>query len=254
VRFFPLVLLALCVGCRSPKCHGDLDRDDLYRLQQLDEDGKYPCPEHLSPTIQVSADGVVLNGRHIVRADAMPPAGPLRRIRPLFDQLKMARETWKQIHPGQMFDPLPNLEIASDLEASVAASAIASTVFAGYPHLHLKTGGVFVDLYYAVPGPPGADTEPQTSALIERLADGTQRVSFRRGNVAFDSTAGPIPFEDVPVWVTEHCRKSSEPCPRTIALRASGPFVVTATLLRNLIDRQALGPRLITVRFADDGL
>jgi hypothetical protein len=241
------------VGCRSPKCHGELDQDDLYRLQQLDKEGKYPCPEHLSPAIQVSADGVVLNGRHIVRADDMPPAGPLKRIRPLFTELKMARETWKQIHPGEMFDPLPSLEIASDLEASVAASAIASTVFAGYPHLHLKTGGVFVDLYYAVPGPPRADNDVDNSVLIERMMDGSQRVSFRRGNVPFESTPGPIPFEQVPVWVSESCKKSSGPCPATVVLRPSGPFVVTATLLRNLIDRQALGPRLIQMRFADDG-
>ena len=174
-----LVVLASCR--RAPKCEGELERDDLYLLQKLENDGKYPCPEHLQPAIEVRPNGVTLNGKRVASREALPVGTP-RRIQGLFNALKQNRETWKQVHPGMSFDAHPKIDIDGACDFGTGAGALMSTAFAGYPNALVRSGGVVFEMYYAVPGPlmPDDQRPRPTELLVVRKGEGRYVPAVRR--------------------------------------------------------------------------
>lgn len=244
-----ILLCALAAGCqRAPKCNGEPDQDELYRMQQSIQDGKEPCPEHLKPKIVLDSAGLRLNGELVARPDEL---GLTRhtRLRPLFDRLKQNRETWKMTHPGEDFLAEPTLEIAGDADVLVGASIVTTTAYAGYPFQRIRVGGIELDLPYAVPGPPNPDAPARIDLRIDRADDGSYRARYVQDSVVMVRMDEPLGFEDVPRWATRSCPVQAGPCASVIAVRTSGPFVSAVTLIKNVLDRFPPARRPRMVRF-----
>jgi hypothetical protein len=253
--FAPLLALLLVTSCkRTPKCEGELERDDVYRLQELTRDGEYPCPGHLKPTISVRRDGVELNGLRVA-SEAQLPTGSVRKIQGLFDALKQNRETWKQVNPGSMFDARPNITIDGGCDFATGAGALMTAAFAGYPSSLVSSGGVLFDLHYEVPGPPMPDEEPprkpRQELLIVRSPAGGYTVAVREGaTVIHYSGKKPLAFDAVPGWVAQHCASTGkDPCVNVLVLNVPGEFALTATLIRSILDGPGFKKFVPTVRF-----
>ena len=246
-----LVVLASCR--RAPKCEGELERDDLYLLQKLENDGKYPCPEHLQPAIEVRPNGVTLNGKRVASREALPVGTP-RRIQGLFNALKQNRETWKQVHPGMSFDAHPKIDIDGACDFGTGAGALMSTAFAGYPNALVRSGGVVFEMYYAVPGPlmPDDQRPRPTELLVVRKGEGRYVPAVRQGTTIMDYAPQGLEFDAVPGWVAGHCPAGRDPCVDVIVLGLSGEFAVAATLIRSILDGPGFRTRLPTLRFVTD--
>lgn len=256
LRILPVVLAAalFASGCRGPKCHGELESDDLYKLSKLVDQGEDPCPEHVRPTLELSREGLKLNQRLIAAPDQLAGNHP-RRVQPLFAELKNAREIWKQIHPAQMFEADPTLKIDSDVESDLAASVIITTAFAGYPAQKIQSGGSSFHLFYDVPGPPDPESPRYRAELrLGTTKDGRRTTSLGGPRiVVVDSTPVAVSFENVPASVKHWCRDIKPPCADVLVISATGPFDATMTLLQNVASLPVFGGQMPLVRFAGDG-
>jgi len=204
----------------------------MRRMQELAQANQEPCPEHLKPVIELDASGIVVNGHRVARTEELP-IDRTRKIQGLFDELKHNREIWKQVHPASQFEPSPKLRILPGVDPVVCTSTVLSTVFAGYPELDVVAGGAELRMSYFVPGPPDPDQKPPLELHLERAPDGRQLVRFQRGKVVLAAAPEPLPFESVPSWVS---KQAEQGCPDVVVALPSGDFVVTLTLLRNVLD------------------
>lgn len=240
-----LASAVLSTGCTKPRCRGEPDKDEMRRMQELVAANREPCPEHVKPVIELDASGIVVNGHRVARAEDLPSDRP-RKIQGLFDELKHNREIWKQLHPGSMFEASPKLRIAPGIDPVVCTSTVLSTAFAGYPDLDVVSGSTELRMRYDVPGPPNPDAEPRLELHLERVPDGRQLVRFQRDNAVV--VASPeLGFETVPGWVSQYALLG---CPDVVVARPSGDFVVTLTLLRNVLDAPAMGRCRPLIRLA----
>lgn len=243
-----LLALALATGCRrSPRCHGELESDDLFRLQELNAEGKYPCTEHLEPVVEVDRTGVTLSGRRVASADELPRGAP-RRIKGLFDALKSNREIWKQVHPGEEFAPRPKVRIDGGSDFVVGASALMTVAYSGYPTATVSAGNVSFEMYYDVPRPPSPDGEQldPRELWVTRVDARTFSASLRRGSVR-EAASPDLAFDALPGWVAGQC--GADPCARTLVLDLGGDFVVAATLVRTISDGPGFRTRPPLLRF-----
>lgn len=255
-RLTVLVMLLAAVGpgaaCRrEPKCEGELTSDELYRLQELDANGKYPCRGHLEPTIEVGPDGIVLNGRAVARREDLPTDRP-RLIQKLRDPLKTNRETWKQIHPGRPFEAHPQISIDGGSSFATGASALVSTAYAGYPNARVSSGGVVFEMLYDVPGPPRPDEEEHQlpTEIVFRAGNGGYDVALRKGRTVIGASDGPLALDAVPGWVAQRCSALPEPCAAVLVLDLQGEFAVAATLIRSIMDGPGFRRAVPTIKLA----
>lgn len=250
-----LLALSVCVACkRTPKCAGELDRDDLLRLQELAADDKYPCPEHLEPSIEVRPKGVRLNGK-LVATEAALPIGKARRINGLFGALKQNRETWKQSHPGQSFDARPKLDIDPMCDFGTGAAALMTTAYAGYPNLRFRSGGIELELYYDVPGPPRPDADDfaPTELWVTRNDSGRYLAQVKQNSVLVQTSEQALGIDAAASWVATRCAGPGGRCANVIVLGSNGEFLGAATLLHLLLKTPPFKARPPTVRFVTDG-
>lgn len=228
--------LTLAAGCRGqPKCHGELDHDDLLRLQELSETGKYPCKEHLEPAIEVTREGVTLSGRPVAPAAELPTGPAPKRIHGLFSALKANREIWKQVNPGRPFDAHPNVHLDGQSAFVVGAGALMTVAYAGYPQATVRAGNVSFEMLYAVPGPPTPDEEakPTTELWVSERAGRGYSAVLREGSVV--RAASPeLRFEGVPGWIALECASRADPCAKVLVLDLSGDFIVAASLVQSI--------------------
>ncbi len=216
-------------------------------MQEDVNEGKEPCPEHKNPKIQLSDRGVELDGRAIAGRDTIAVEGSARKIGPLFTELKNGRELWKQLHPGIPFEPVASLEIPADTPFAAGASMMVTTAYAGYPVQHVVSGGISFDVGYETPRP--IDSGPPVVLLtVERVAGGRYDVAIRRDSVIVVSSQTPLAFDAVLDWVRSYSGESLT-CPSVIALTVPGEFVVTATLIRRLLDLPTLAKKPPTISF-----
>lgn len=248
MRVIPWLALALAMSAcqRAPKCEGEPDDRDLERLRDLIESGKEPCPEHLRPKIVLDRGGLALNGKRLTSRDAIGRG----RIPPLFSALKQNRESWKTTHPGRSFDAEPVLSIDPETETAIAASAVVSTAFAGYPNQKLKVGKLVLAVPYWVPGPPSPDAAPPVELVLERRANGALGARFMIAKVVREASPDLEGFGSVANWVASRCVEPSKPCATSIALSLTGPFVGALELLQAVQSRAPL--QGVGVRFAGD--
>jgi hypothetical protein len=246
-------LVLLAVGCsREPKCYGEVDNDDMLRMQKEIAAGREPCPMHLTPKLVVDERGLELNSRRIGSREALPVDGTPRKIAPLFDELKRGRETWKILHPSVPFEPIVEITIPPDADFVPAASAIVTAAYAGYPHSSVRSGGMVLDLVYDVPRPPSDEAQPESDLYVERLPDARYDVHFRRGTIRARAPARPLELDSIPGWVDEMCPVPSEPCASAISLNIRGEFVIAATLLQRLQRTRVFSQRPPWIRFRDE--
>jgi hypothetical protein len=247
-----LVLLTLAVSaasCQKPKCRGELDRDDLRRLQKLTEDGKDPCPEHLHPSISAGKDGVKLGDRLLVRE--APPDGRVLRLDALFRELKENREIWKQLHPGDRFMAEPVVRIDPACSAALGASTLASVAFSGYPKIHLVSGAFELDFDYAVPGPPRPDAPMPREIYVYWRGAGNYHAQLREGEILVADVERSS-FDGVADWIAGTCGESSGPCAGDIVLRPRGEFLSVAALMKSVLGRAEISRHPPPVRFASE--
>jgi hypothetical protein len=254
MRTFPLVAAALLAcalsaGCkRAVKCYGVPESDDLYRMEELLNKGVDVCPEHLRPVIVAGPAGVTLNARGIATE---LPRGSIRRIDALHRELRQARETWKQVHPGLAFEPLATVQLQGELGATSAASVLASTAYAGYPRLRVAAGSMTVEFSWAVPGPPRPYDEPQPRALyVRRTAEGWHEVRLQgssRGTLARDVAT-------VLAAIDEVCAAEAGACANILELDVQhGSALEAVALVQQLFGHPRFSREKPSVRFTAAG-
>lgn len=248
-----LAAVILCASCkRAPRCRGGPSDDELRRLAELVQAGEEPCPGQLRPSIEVDAAGIAVNGVRIARSEELPAerAGKIER---LYAELKENREIWKQTHPAAAFDSEATIRLAPATGAVVGSSTVVSTAWAGYREQRILSGGTELRFSYFIPGPPSVEETPAPVELhLRRTSDGRQLVSLRRGGVVVASAAEPLAFEQVPAWVSTRCDDGPTTCPDIVHVEPSGDFVVSLTLLKNVLDVPKLAARRPMVRFQGD--
>ena len=250
-----LTALALCACKRAPSCFGELDRDDLYRMQKAIADGQEPCPHWSRPRLVVDQASVSLDGQVLAPRSSLP-SGAARRVDPLYFQLKTNREYWKQLHPSKPFEPQVRATLAGDLDALAGISILTTTAYAGFPRMQVLAGGVAFSAYWAVPGPPSPDEEEQPVTL--RVApDKDERYEWRiDGGPKKLPPSGGI-SRDLPALlesVGEACQPRPAPCAHIVELRfARGDFMQVATLARALMGSRVFASREPTLRLAGPG-
>lgn len=252
-RLWLLPLAVATLSCsREPKCHGEVDGDEIRRMEKLVEQGKEPCPKHLAPEIVLDDRGIELNGRRIVGRHGLPVDGVPRKIPPLFDELKRNREKWKIVHPGRSFDATAQIEIPPETDFVTGASVIVTAAFAGFPRSSVRSGGIALTIQYDVPGPPTGEDAPLPPDLyVERTSDGRYDVRLQRGMVGERAPERLLELDSIPSWVDQTCPVPTEPCAQAIMLRVRGEFAITATLVQRLQRTLAFSKRPPWIRFHD---
>lgn len=245
-----LLLPALLGSCRREiPCFGDISVDDLYRQQQRIEDGEEVCPQHLAPKIQASGAGVVLDGRKLAGRGSLP-ADSVRKVEPLFTDLKLYRERWKQLHPAKMFEPHAVVSVGSEVDAIGGISLVQSTAFAGYPRIRVECPGLELELYWAVPGPPQPDGEGPVRETLRVVQDrnGWFTVSMPDSKPRpADSHAKDLP--GLIASVEETCSANGGACAHVLELETNeGSFAEVASLARTLMYSRAFSKRLPMLR------
>jgi hypothetical protein len=235
-----------------------MEKDDLYRLQQAIEDGEEPCPQWILPNVVVDRSSVLLDGR-VLAARSSLPAGTVKRIDPLFIELKLSRELWKQTHPSRPFEPLVKMTIAPDLDGLCAISVLLSAAYAGFPHLEVESGGVRFSAYWAVPEPPRPYGEDPNVTLRIAPADGRSFAWRLEGGSAKQAPEDGI-ARDIPSLLqtlSETCQARSErrlPCATVLELQvARGEFIEVAMLVQTLMSSSVFAMRRPTLRLTGPG-
>lgn len=112
----------------------------------------------------MKVDGGVVGDVKQLEAEGKP-----KRIEGLFSRLTEHRARFAREHPGE---PLPIdawIDVGPDAPLVVTTSAILTTAFTGYRHVHVRSDGPWVDADVAVPFDPFADANPAHTRLTLRL-------------------------------------------------------------------------------------
>ena len=231
-------------------CYGEIERDDLYRMQQrLIEDGEEVCPQHVAPKIEASGSGVMLDGRKLSGMGSLPN-GSIRKLEPLFTELKLYRELWKQLHPANLFDAHARVVIGGDVDAIGGISVLQSTAFAGYPRMRIECPGVELEIYWAVPMPPQPDGEgpARETMRVVRGNDGWFTVSLPDSKPRLaDSHARDLP--GLLSSVEEACSGRGGACAHVLELETTeGSFADITRMARALMYSSAFSRRLPALR------
>lgn len=250
--------LAALAGCSKGRvqCYGEIEKDDLYKMQQLIQEGKEVCTENHAPKIEVSFSGIVLNGRTIAPWSVLPE-GEAKKVAPLFDELKELREIWKQLHPALRFDPDTTVEIAGDIDALAGVGILLSIAYAGYPRMRVRSGEVKFDAYWAVPMPPNpdADTQGPETLRVGRTPEDWYELRFD-GPPKKQRPAGWA-VRDVPSLaqaIQEACAPREGACAQIVDIQVrGGTFLEVARLARMVLQSPAFAKRYPTLRLSGPG-
>jgi len=250
-----LLSLTALPSCRKEvPCYGEVSVDDLYRQQQRMMDGVEVCPQHLAPKIEADGSGVTLDGRKLSGRGSLP-SGSIRKLEPLFTELKLYRERWKQLHPSKMFDAHARVVVGGDVDAIGGISVVQSTAFAGYPRMRLECPGIELEIDWAVPGPPQPEGEaPSRETMrVVRGRDGWFTVSMpdSKPRIA-DSHARDLP--GLLSSIEEACSGRGGACAHVLEIETSeGSFADITRMARTLMYSSAFSRRLPTLRLKAPG-
>jgi len=251
VAALTVVGLAVVSGCKSTtKCPdpGDdsagLDLPTVVRMKK--EVSKNPsfCSELGAPHITLTSDDVVVMGpagaRKLARRSDLP-AAESKRVDALANRLKTYREIWKELHPNDAFPGKVDLSFDGLLETPRALSVLQTSVFVGYPFVHLTTGTITLEFAAYLPRPPKrltAGVDPALRTLFVETADATSSVVRLQDTdncrdigekiTARNDALGPA--------VSRACAGKT-PCAQLITLRvlASTRFEETAKIARDVL-------------------
>ena len=255
---FCVVGLALATGCSKPKCPdpGDdsagLDLPTVVRMKK--EIGKNPsfCSELGAARVALAGDELVVTGpagarKVAVRSDL--PAAETKRVDALAHRLKSYREIWKEIHPNDSFPGKVDLTLDAALETPRALSVLQTSVFVGYPFVHLKTGTVTLDFSAFVPRPPrraAAGVEPDPRTLFVETADATSSVVRLQDDDNCRDIGEKItaPNDALGAAVSRACAGKT-PCAQliTVRVRAGTRFEDTAKIARDVLAAYPAEPK-----------
>lgn len=243
--------LALASGCKSTtKCPdpGDdsagLDLPTVVRMKK--EVSKNPsfCSELGAPQITLTSGDLVVMGpagaRKLARRSDLPAADS-KRVDALANRLKRYRELWKELHTNEAFPGKVDLAFDGSLETPRALSVLQTSVFVGYPFVHLTTGTITLEFTAYRPRPPKqlvAGVDPDLRTLFVETADAASSVIRLQDTdncrdigekiTARNDALGPA--------VARACTGKT-PCAQLITIRvlASTRFEDTAKIARNVL-------------------
>jgi hypothetical protein len=255
----PALLLVLLLDCRrKPKCFGDLEIEDMYRLQQQVTEGGNPCPQWSRPSVTVDRTSLALDGRALAPRSSLP-SGAVRRIDGLFTELKAGRDYWRQLHPSEQFAPVVKLNIDPGLDAFAGISVLASAAYAGFPHMEVESGSAQFSAYWAVPEPPVPAGENRT--LVLRIAHATEH-GFEwsmDGRSKQQPPAGGI-ARDLPgllATLSEECQAREargEQCAQILEFQLRrGDFLEACVLVQTVMHSPTFSMRRPTIRLVGPG-
>lgn len=165
-----LFALGCKVHCADPDQHDVMTQDQLLKEQKA-RAGSQPdlCEGLRAPKVTMKEEITItaIEKKHIVGHRADLPATEMKRVETLYVRLKDYRDHYKQLVPGQPWNPTIEVEIDPTIETPRAASLFTTIAFGGYPRMKLRTGDVTLDLTWFVPGAPPADGEPRAALCLD---------------------------------------------------------------------------------------
>jgi hypothetical protein len=232
---FAALTLASCkkspAATGSPKasCRVATSAEDLYRLQERVQRGENVCPELSAPNIRVMREAVHLDGEPL---SGSVPAALTSRFEPLYEKLKLGRELWLQIHPGETFRPSTAINVDPGVTALAGASIVRTAALAGYPEVELRSKELILRFSYAFPSreaqpkqrpePPSApwgkvdDTPPaetpQEVLVLFPRADGKVNARFRGRATSRLGLSRTVPGAELAALLTKECETSPSSC------------------------------------------
>jgi hypothetical protein len=245
-----LLGLAFASGCGKPKCPdpGDdsagLDLPTVVRMKK--EVSKNPsfCAELGAPRVALTSGELLVTGpagARKVAARSDLPAAETKRVDALSNRLKTYREIWKEIHPNDTFPGKVELSFDGALETPRALSVLQTSVFVGYPFVHLTTGTITLDFAAFLPRPPrrgGTGLEPDPRTLFIETADATSSIVRLQDDDNCRDLGEKLtaPNDALGPAVSRVCAGKT-PCAQliTVRVRATTRFEDTAKIARDVL-------------------
>jgi hypothetical protein len=163
------------VACKKHKPETDVmpadsvDRDELLRETRRVAQGEDVGAALADPVIVVDARGLTVNGRTLLLSQPLTvpitESKRLMRIDEEFNWLEGLREHWKEIHAGTNFPGNAEVTLADDTSLRVADSVLQTAAVAGFPNVHVTSGGVSFAARMWIPGAPPPDGAPASARL-----------------------------------------------------------------------------------------